>query len=190
MKEKILIINASPRKNGNSSKITKFIIEILQKHNIEYEKYDIYEMNIEYCIACGHCEKTKGCIYADDMSKMYSEFDKSIGTIIITPIHFNSVSAKLKTVIDRTQAIYSSKFVLNDSMIDRTKKRKGLFIAVGGSKSYKEQMEGINPVIDLFFKSINTKLKNKILMENSDEIHFEKNSEFNRILKENIENYL
>ncbi len=190
MNTDVLIINASPRKNKNSYNIANHIKDELDKHNITNKIFDIYDMNIEYCTACGFCEKTGYCKFKDDMTPMYDMFDKTKGVVVVSPVCFNSTSAKLKTLVDRTQAIYASKYLLNNSSIDRSKKRIGMYIAVGGSKPYENQFEGGQIVMDFFFKSVNNKLKYNLQLSNTDKISYEENKEFRDRLDENVQKYI
>lgn len=57
MNTDILIINGSPRKNRNCFKISEEISNKLNQNNISNKIFNIYDMNIEYCTACGFCEK-------------------------------------------------------------------------------------------------------------------------------------
>lgn len=183
----VIIINASPRKK-NCFDISRKISKTLDSENIENKIYDIYDLEINYCIACGYCERVKGCVFKDDM--LYYEFDKADGVIVISPVCFNSTSSKLKTLVDRTQAIYASKYILNDSIIDRSKKRIGMYIAVGGSNSYENQFDGGQILMDFFFKSINTKLKYNLRFNNTDKIEFKDNDRINNELEKNLKYYI
>ena len=93
------------------------------QNNISNKIFNIYDMNIEYCTACGFCEKTGFCKFKDDMTPMYEMFDKAKGVIVISPVNFDCITAKLKTLVDRTQAIYASRYILKKPSIDRSKKR-------------------------------------------------------------------
>lgn len=190
MNTDILLINASPRKNNNCFSIANKISKELEINNISYKIFNIYDMNIEYCTACGFCDKKGYCKFKDDMTPMYDMFDKAKGVIVISPVHFDSVSAKLKTVVDRTQAIYASKYILNNSMIDRSKKRIGMYIAVGGSMSYESQFLGGQIVMDFFFKSVNNQLLYKIYLNDTDKLGYKDNSEFKVKLEDNISKYI
>lgn len=190
MNTDILLINASPRKNNNCFSIANKISKELEINNISYKIFNIYDMNIEYCTACGFCDKKGYCKFKDDMTPMYDMFDKAKGVIVISPVHFDSVSAKLKTVVDRTQAIYASKYILNNSMIDRSKKRIGMYIAVGGSMSYESQFLGGQIVMDFFFKSVNNQLLYKIYLNDTDKLGYKDNSEFKIKLEDNISKYI
>ncbi|CEN89635.1 flavodoxin-related protein [[Clostridium] sordellii] len=186
----VLIINGSPRKNKNCFNMINEITKELIDSKISYKVFDIYDMNIEYCTACGFCEKTGYCKFKDDMTPMYDMFDKAKGTIVVSPVHFDCISAKVKTVVDRTQAIYASKYILNKPSIDRNKKRIGMYIAVGGSSPYQSQFKGGQIVMDFFFKSINTKLMYNYYLNNSDKVAFIENNQAIKDLKKYITNYI
>ena len=158
MNTDILIINGSPRKNRNCFKISEEISNKLNQNNISNKIFNIYDMNIEYCTACGFCEKTGFCKFKDDMTPMYE--------------------------------IYASKYILKKPSIDRSKKRIGMYIAVGGSTPYETQFMGGQIVMDFFFKSVNNKLKYNIYLNNTDKLEYEENTSFKETLKENLNKYI
>ena len=186
----VLIINASPRKNKNCFFISDIISSKLKERNIISKIFNVYDMNIEYCNACGFCEKTGYCKIKDEMTPMYEIFNKSKGTIVVSPVYFDSVTAKLKTLVDRTQAFYASKYILKKPSIDRSKKRIGMYIAVGGANPYDTQFKGGQIVMDFFFKSINTKLMYNLYLNNTDDLEARENTEFRQKLDDNLEQYI
>lgn len=186
----VLIINASPRKNKNCFFISDIISSKLKARNIISKIFNVYDMNIEYCNACGFCEKTGYCRIKDEMTPMYEIFNKSKGTIVVSPVYFDSVTAKLKTLVDRTQAFYASKYILKKPSIDRSKKRIGMYIAVGGANPYDTQFKGGQIVMDFFFKSINTKLMYNLYLNNTDDLESRENTEFRQKLDDNLEQYI
>ena len=186
----VLIINASPRKNKNCFFISDIISSKLKERNIISKIFNVYDMNIEYCNACGFCEKTGYCKIKDEMTPMYEIFNKSKGTIVVSPVYFDSVTAKLKTLVDRTQAFYASKCILKKPSIDRSKKRIGMYIAVGGANPYDTQFKGGQIVMDFFFKSINTKLMYNLYLNNTDDLESRENTEFRQKLDDNLEQYI
>lgn len=190
MHPEILIINGSPRKNKNCFKIANEVNNVLIENNLTSQRFNIYDMNIDYCTACGFCDKTGYCRIKDDMTPMYEMFDKAKGVIIVSPVHFDCISAKLKTVVDRTQAIYASKYVLNKPSIDRNKRRIGMYIAVGGSQNYETQFMGGQTVMDFFFKSVNNKLLYNLHLNNTDKVEYEENIEFRKKLRQNLKHYI
>ncbi|MCC3869554.1 flavodoxin family protein [Terrisporobacter mayombei] len=187
---KVLIVNGSPRRSKNCSKIIENITKKLEENKINYEVLNIYKMDIDYCTACGYCERTGKCVIKDDMTPLYEDFDKSIGTIVVSPMFFQSISTKVKTLVDRTQVFYSSKYILKKPSIDVKKERRGMFIAVGGQPKYENQFLGGQLVMDLFFKCINTKLISNVYMSNSDEVPFDENKVFQEELNGAVINYI
>lgn len=115
-------------------------------------------MDIDYCNACGFCDKKGYCRIKDDMTPIYKDFDNSKGTIVVRLTYFRSVSTKVKTLVDRTQVIYASKYIFKRTSIDTKKDRRGMYISVGGEPYYEIRFLGGQLVMDIFFKCINTKL--------------------------------
>ena len=164
---KAVVINASPRKSGNSSHISEYIMERLEgKAEVTY--YVLREMEFTGCIDCGYCQRNRGCVIRDDLHDMYRVFDESDITITITPIYFDGTPWKLKAMIDRMQAIYNSKYVLEDSLIDRSKPRSGFVVCHGGAPEYETQFEGNRNVLQFMYRSINTELAEHIKAADTD----------------------
>ncbi|MCT4583482.1 MAG: flavodoxin family protein [Peptostreptococcaceae bacterium] len=185
-----MIMNSSPRKDKNCDFIRDEIIRLLKNNNIEYKVYNIRDMKLEFCDDCGYCKHKLGCIKNDDFKNLYNEFNQSSGCIVISPVYFDSVPAKLKLIIDRLQAIYASKYIHNKSLIDRNKKRNGFLYAIGGSKSYETQFLGLQIPMNFFFRAINTKLISSFYYDNTDQkkIDFMRIEDSLNILLKNIEN--
>ena len=170
MKLKALAILGSPRKNKNTDVLLNKVIEGLMEKEVQVEKIELKNEKIAHCTGCYACAKTGICFIKDDMSKMYSKFDEADIIIIATPLYFNSVSSITKAMIDRCQAFWASKYVLNKPSIDRNKKRRGLFICTAGSELKREGFIGAEVVIDLFFKAVNTQNSESMLVDQTDKI--------------------
>lgn len=169
--EKVIIINGSPRKKGYSKQIAEYVGSRLDLEKVSYKIYNLYDMDIDYCTNCGYCANVKGCRIKDDMQELYKHFDESISTILISPVAFDGPIAKVKTLIDRTNAIFHSKYSLQDSMIDRSKKRIGFHIQVAGSDAYESQFVGGRTINEFFFKAINSKLEINMGVFNTDKVN-------------------
>lgn len=164
---KAVVINASPRKSGNSSHISEYIMKRLEG-NAEIIYLNLRDMEFTGCIDCGYCKRNKGCVIKDDLHDMYSLFDESDITITVTPIYFDGTPWKLKAMIDRMQAIYNSKYVLKDSLIDRSKQRSGFAVCHAGAPEYETQFEGNRNVLQFMYRSINTELAEHINAADTD----------------------
>ena len=86
---KILGINGSPLGSGES----------IRRRGAELA--DLCELRIEYCNACGTCYKTERCIHEDDFQELYDKILVSGGLVLGSPVYFGSVTAQMKTLIDR-----------------------------------------------------------------------------------------
>ncbi|MDR1991527.1 MAG: flavodoxin family protein [Mycoplasmataceae bacterium] len=102
---KALLINGSPRKNGNTSQALKIVGEQLQKHQIDVKYIQLGGINIKGCQACQTCLKQQNqqCIIQDDLTQIMVEcFSQSTNAIIIgSPTYFSNVTSETKAFIDR-----------------------------------------------------------------------------------------
>ncbi|MGL5255617.1 MAG: flavodoxin family protein [Proteocatella sp.] len=192
MMKKIIVINASPRKNKNTEQLSQYILEKIDymsfqtSDEVEVKYLDLKKMDFIGCIDCGYCQKHKGCSIKDDLHNIYEQFDNSCATIIITPVYFDGTPWKLKALVDRMQAIYNSKYILNDSLIDRNKLRKGMLISLGGAPLYDTQFIGNQLVMNFMFKSVNTNFEKHLKVSGTDEVSAIKN----QYILDEIDNFL
>ncbi len=99
---KILGINGSPR--GSESQTLKLVEKVLdgaKENGAEVELVDLCKLKIDYCNACGVCYKTGECVHEDDFKEVYDKILESDGLVLGSPVYFNTVTAQLKTLIDR-----------------------------------------------------------------------------------------
>jgi multimeric flavodoxin WrbA len=129
---KVLMINGSPRKNGNTSIALSEMEKIFKSEGIETETIQIGAMNIRGCIACGACAEKGSCIFDDIVNEAASKFKEADGLVIASPVYYASANGTLVSFLDRL--FYSSHF-------DKTMK-VGASIAVarrgGTSATYDE----------------------------------------------------
>jgi multimeric flavodoxin WrbA len=101
---KIIIINGSPRKNGSTSKVLKYLNEILNKKYPEtiIEFVNLIDHNIKYCTGCKVCYKTGKCIIEyDNVENIHNIIKESDGIIIGSPTYASNVSGLYKNFHDR-----------------------------------------------------------------------------------------
>lgn len=154
----------------NTDTLLNQVMKGLEQNKVFIEKIELEKLNIRPCISCNACAKTGTCFMRDDMEEMYDKFNEADMIIIGSPLYFNSVSAIAKAMIDRCQALWSSKYVLNKPSIDKRKKRRGLFVCTAGAKQSENGFIGATVVMDLFFKAINAKYEENLLVDNTDAI--------------------
>ncbi|RKD34272.1 flavodoxin family protein [Thermohalobacter berrensis] len=167
---KVLAIMGSPRKGKNTDILLNMVIKGIKKNGNNVEKIYLSDMELNPCTGCNYCAKRGECVINDDIQKLYDKFNDSDGIILASPLYFNTVSSIAKIMIDRCQVYWSNKFVLKNPYIDTTKDRIGMFICVGGAPYNRKHFDGCFPVIDLFFKAINTTYKYNILVSDTDKV--------------------
>ncbi|MDO5707449.1 MAG: flavodoxin family protein [Andreesenia angusta] len=171
MAKLVTVISGSPRKNKNSDFIVDTMIKgLVENNDVEIKKFYLKDLKIGHCIACGYCEKTGRCFMKDDGQELHDLFDKSDGVILASPIYMDCLNSFVITMIDRLQALWSSKYILKKPSIDTNKLRYGALILVGGAPKGICRFEGALMPAGYFFKSINTVEKYRIMMENSDKV--------------------
>jgi multimeric flavodoxin WrbA len=101
---KVIGINGSPRKNGNTSLLIQAVFHELQKEGIETELINIALKPVRGCKGCYTClnNQNKRCIFDGD--KVNESIEKMVaadGIILGSPTYFTDVTAEMKAWIDR-----------------------------------------------------------------------------------------
>ena len=105
--KKILILEGSPRKNGNTGILSGQFAKGAEQAGGCVEKIRVAEKKVSGCLGCGACEKNGGaCIQKDDMEEIRAKMLAADSIVLASPIYFYSMTAQMKAVIDRTYAFY------------------------------------------------------------------------------------
>ena len=107
MSKKIIILNGSPRKNGNtSSLVNAFLAGAKESGNIVTEFF-LDRMNIHGCKGCfgGGKNQDSPCVQKDDMDKIYPVYKEADIVVLATPLYYWTISGQLKCTFDRLFAI-------------------------------------------------------------------------------------
>ena len=105
---KVLIINGSPRLNGNSSTLINEMKKIFIQEGVEVDEYQIGNKSIRGCMACGYCYEHKECVFKDDINDLAKRFESADGLVITSPVYYGSANGSLISLLDRL--FYSSHF--------------------------------------------------------------------------------
>ena len=97
----ILGISGSPRQGGNTEIIIKETLSAAAEEGVEVAFICLSDYQLKPCNACGTCFKTKKCTIQDDSEKLYQQIVKADGLVLGSPSYFQSVTAQMKTFIDR-----------------------------------------------------------------------------------------
>jgi multimeric flavodoxin WrbA len=107
MSKKVLIVNGSPRKKGNSATLSKRVADGAKSAGAKVETFFLHTMTIKPCTACDVCRKKlkKDCVIEDDMKILYPKMTAADAIVIASPIYWFTVSAQTKLFMDRWYAL-------------------------------------------------------------------------------------
>ncbi len=105
---KILMINGSPRKNGNTSIALQEMEKIFVEEGIETERIQIGNQDIRGCIACNRCAEQGKCVFEDAVNEAAPKFEACDGLVVASPVYYASANATLIAFLDRL--FYSTHF--------------------------------------------------------------------------------
>lgn len=124
---KVLMLNGSPRKEGNTALALREMQTIFEKEGIETEVICLGTQPIRGCIACNQCKSTGKCVFNDLVNEVAKKFEKSDGLVLASPVYFASANGSLFSFAQRL--FYSTLFD------KRMKVGAGLAIARRGGAS-------------------------------------------------------
>lgn len=105
---KVLIINGSPRMNGNTTIAVNEMVKVFEKEGVEAEVVQIGNKDVRGCIACGTCFKKGQCVFDDVVNELAPKFEAADGLVVASPVYYASANATLIACLDRL--FYSTHF--------------------------------------------------------------------------------
>lgn len=141
---KTLIINGSPRKNGDTA---YFIDKIKEK--IDCDIINAYYSDFSPCIDCRKCIAGK-CIYNDEITQCLNNIDNYDNIIVATPLYYNQPTGMLMAMMSRTQIFFNSH--------KKLKPKNGYVIVVGGGDSVINSADA-EKTIRIMLMGLNVKVK-------------------------------
>lgn len=132
---RVLGISASPRLEGNSDLLVRNALLGCRQVGAATEYVRLCDYRIEDCDACYACMATGECRIADDYYQLLDKVLDADRIIFATPVFFMTVPGRAKAFIDRGQCLWVRKTVLHRPLFRPGRDRRGMIIAVGGSRS-------------------------------------------------------
>ena len=124
---KTLIINGSPKKNGDTAALINELV-----HHLNGEvKIISFKDNISPCLDCRYCWKHTGCAVKDDMQSVYEYLTDCDNVVLASPVWFSSLSGITLNIGSRLQMYFAARRFRNESIYRKPK--KGLILLVGGN---------------------------------------------------------
>lgn len=106
---KVIGINGSARKGGNTSILIKTIFEELEKEGIETELIELADKTIKGCIGCFGCREKKQCMIKDDFfNECFNKMVNADGIILGSPVYSADISSKMKAFLERAGVIVAT----------------------------------------------------------------------------------
>ena len=105
---KVLIINGSPRVNGNTTIAVNEMVKVFEAEGVEAEVVQIGNKDVRGCIACGTCFKKGQCVFDDVVNELAPKFEEADGIVVASPVYYASANATLIACLDRL--FYSTHF--------------------------------------------------------------------------------
>ena len=97
---KVLIINGSPRVNGNTTIAIREMEQVFAENGVETETVQIGMKDVRGCIACGHCAEAGKCVFDDVVNELAPKFEAADGLVIASPVYYASANATLIACLD------------------------------------------------------------------------------------------
>jgi len=102
---KILAINGSRRKQGNTACLTQTVLAAAEKAGAETESVFLGDYNIGACTGCEGCSKSWDCVIKDDFAGLIDKIDAADGLVLASPTYWYSVTSDMKRFIDRSYSL-------------------------------------------------------------------------------------
>jgi multimeric flavodoxin WrbA len=101
MSMKVLMINGSPHKDGNTAVALREMEKVFQKEGIETEILHIGNQDIRGCISCSSCAKTGKCVFNDAVNEAAAKFEACDGLVVGSPVYYAAANATLVAFLTR-----------------------------------------------------------------------------------------
>ncbi len=107
-KLKVLMLNGSPRENGNIALAFREMEQVFEENNVGYENILLGRTDIRGCIACETCRKNGKCVFDDIVNELSVKFEAADGLVIGSPVYYGSANGTLMSALQRM--FYSTHF--------------------------------------------------------------------------------
>lgn len=98
---KLVAVNGSPRKDGNTSAMLKDIVALAEKKGIETKYFDLVDLHISDCKGCQNCKTNQTCAQKDDMAQIIEAMQESHFVLLGSPVYMGDETGLMKCMADR-----------------------------------------------------------------------------------------
>ncbi len=165
---RVLGIAGSPRRGGNTDLLLAEVMRGAASRGAEVKTIVLNDLKVAPCQHCDACLKKGKCKYQDDIQMIYRELEQADRIVLASPIQFMGVTAQMKAMIDRCQALWVRKYLLKLPPLGDRREMKGLFISVAGRK-VANVFDGALVTIKSLFVVLDVTYAGELLFRNVDE---------------------
>jgi multimeric flavodoxin WrbA len=165
---KVCGIVGSPCRNGNVDLLISQVLNGAASQGAETSKIYLNNLKIKPCQSCGVDPYPRHCLFNDGMKQVYYALETSDAIVLGSPVYFDTVSAQVKLMIDRSNCLMPYVRKANGTFgFDRRvkKMKKGVFIAVAGTD---QKFNVVLTTVKGFFNWTNTRLVETLLYSHDD----------------------
>ncbi len=155
----------SPRIKGNTDLLLDEAFRGAESQGAETEKIVVDRLNIAPCKEYYGCLKDGNCVIRDDMDGIYPKLLDADIVIVASPMFFYSLSAQVKALIDRCQALWARRYILKQTPPNSA--RKGALIGVAATQG-KQLFDGSILTVKYFFQAIGVRYADELLIRGVD----------------------
>ena len=147
MARKTLIINGSPRPQGNTAAL---LAQMKTRLEGEVVELSAFRSDIAPCVDCRGCWETARCVVRDEMQTIYDDdFDN---VVLASPVYFSTLPGQVLSLMSRLQPWHAAMFFLGQPLVLREKKA-AVILTAGGKGNQDKALHHIRAL----FKMLNAK---------------------------------
>ncbi len=105
---KVLMINGSPKANGNTATALREMEKVFLSEGFEVETVQVGNKAVRGCVGCAQCREKGKCVFDDIVNEISPKFAEADGLVVGSPVYYASANGTLVSVLDRL--FYSAPF--------------------------------------------------------------------------------
>ncbi len=98
---RVILVNGSPRKSGCVNRALEEVAYQLECNGVESELVWLGTKPVQDCVACGRCQQTGVCVFADAVNEVAAKLDEADGIVVGSPVYYGGPNGRLTSFLDR-----------------------------------------------------------------------------------------
>ncbi len=166
----ILAINGSPRKRGNTETVLDAFLHGAEGTGASTAKISLTDIDHTNCRGCNACHKKGVCILKDELTPVFEEVLSSDILVLASPIYSMTVTAEMKSFIDRGQFLWAQKFVTKTLSFsnEHLEHHVGVYLGTSG-QDIPHIFDAAFPVVRAFFNDAGFSYTENVLFPGMDQ---------------------